>query len=122
MRKIFFAGLATFVLSGNAIAGGICENLPGHWKGSFTLKSQSDCDQYGGCTHALAADIKQVGVINFEVNLQPSKGQGAVFVMTCDNGVLNSPVNPGNTMNANCVDDHCVINYEDDRLTAYGEK
>ena len=122
MKKLFLAGLATIALASTAIAGGICENLPGHWEGSFTLKSQSDCDAYGGCTHSLVADITHQDGINFEVNLQPSKGQGAVFTMTCDHGVLNSPVNPGNTMNANCVNDHCVINYEDSRLTAYGKK
>ena len=123
MKKIILAGFVAMTIASTTFAGGICENFAGHWTGSFTLKSQSDCDLYGGCTHALQADITRLSETLFQVDLQPTKGEGGVFNMTCENGVLNSPVNPGNTINASCDENnHCVAYYDDPRLTAKGEK
>ncbi|RAP38371.1 hypothetical protein B1207_00325 [Legionella quinlivanii] len=96
-----------------------CSKIPGHWQGIYTLKNTADCSSYNGCTHLVMADVSTISSGKFRIKLNPAIGQGGVFEITCENGVIASPVNPGNTVSLNCDEsNHCFVVYDDDRLSS----
>lgn len=122
MKKVLL-GMLTSVLLVNAYAAqsadGLCSKLPGHWQGIYTLKDQNMCKTLGGCTHLVMADATYVSGNEYHINLNPAVGEGGEFNVKCENGVITSPVNPGNTISASCdAMNHCFVLYDDQRLTS----
>ena len=96
-----------------------CTNIPGHWHGVYTIKDQEACKLYNGCTHLVMADASHVAGNEYHISLNPVVGQGGEFNITCDNGVITSPVNPGSSASVSCTSStHCVLQYDDPRLTS----
>lgn len=96
-----------------------CSKIPGHWHGMYTIKNQEHCKLYNGCSHLVMADVSHVSGNEYHVNLNPAVGQGGEFNIKCENGVITSPVNPGNQISLSCnAMNHCFITYDDAGLTS----
>src|ERR1700733_9149431 len=100
IKKLFITSVVTLCpLFANAQTGSlndVCSKIAGHWDGIYTLKNQADCRQYNGCTHLVSADISYISGNDYLVNLNPAVGSGGEFKVQCENGIITSPVNPGN--------------------------
>lgn len=121
MLKSFNIILAGCCLATSAFAAShdTCSQLPGYWKGIYNLKNAKDCVAYRGCTHLIQADLTDLNDNNYKVKLKPVVGQGGTFNISCENGIIKSPVNPGNTIHFTCDEmNHCSLVYEDERLSA----
>jgi hypothetical protein len=56
---------------------------------------------------------------NFHIILNPAVGVGSEFDIKCENGIITSPVNPGNKVSASCdAANHCFILYDDSELSS----
>jgi hypothetical protein len=124
MKKVFLLGMIiTSLFLENAYAGqpssDLCSKLPGHWQGIYTIKDQNACKLYNGCTHLVMADATYVAENEYHISLNPAVGEGGKFNIKCENGVITSPVNPGNKISASCdLMNHCFVVYDDSRLTS----
>ncbi len=103
----------------NEGANDLCSKLPGHWQGIYTIKNLDHCEAYNGCTHLIMADATYLSGNTFRLKLYPAVGQGGEFKIQCENGVITSPVNPGNSIKASCDSmNHCFVIYSDPLLTS----
>lgn len=124
MKKgLFLCILTNFLFINGGYAGqlsnDLCSKLPGHWQGIYTLKDQNACKLYNGCTHLVMADAAYISGNEFQITLNPAIGEGGEFKVKCENGVITSPVNPGNKITASCDSaNHCFVVYDDQRLTS----
>lgn len=101
----------------------VCSKIPGHWDGIYTLKNPADCKRVNGCTHLVSADLSFLGGHDYHVVLTPAVGHGGEFNLKCENGVITSPVNPGNKTTVSCnATNHCFVVYDDPQLTAEMKK
>ena len=129
MKKVLFPAILAFAISGSAFASlanqanNLCASGPGHWSGTFTLKDEALCQQFGGCTHYVQADLSELGGNRYLIDLQPSVGTGGKAPLTCDNGKVTSEYLPGAVAYINCFGaDKCSVDYEDARLISHMRK
>ena len=96
----------------------VCNKMPGHWQGIYTLKNQHECKLYNGCTHVVTADVSYVSNNDYHLSLKPVVGHGGEFTLQCKNGEVISPI-PKSTVRITCDEwNHCSVIYEDARLTS----
>jgi hypothetical protein len=129
MKKALIAAILAGLLSGNTFASHsnqsdtLCTQSIGHWSGTFTLKNENECQQYGGCTHYVMADLSSMGGNQYLMNLQPSSGMGGQVPLTCENGKLTSEYIPGGVAYINCSSSGlCSVDYDDARLISHMHK
>jgi hypothetical protein len=129
MKKALIAAILAGVLSSSSFASfgdqsdALCEQSVGHWSGTFTLKNEKECQQYGGCTHYVMADISPMGGKYYLLNLQPSAGEGGQVPVTCENGKVTSEYIPGGVAYMNCSSGGlCSVDYDDVRLISHVHK
>lgn len=123
IRSILLAAAVTGMASA-AVAGkpiklidSLCAQGPGHWSGSFLLKDEAVCQQYGGCMHYVQADITYLGGDQYQLDLHPATGTGGTAPVTCNSGVVTTAALPGGEAKIRCSKDKsCVVRYEDARL------
>lgn len=100
-------------------ADSLCSKLPGNWQGIYTIKNPDVCATFNGCTHLVRAQATFVSGNTYNIKISPAVGNGGDFNVTCENGVITSPVNPGNTVTATCnKSNECFVVYEDALLTS----
>jgi hypothetical protein len=129
MNKALIPAILAVVLSSSTFASlsnqadTLCAQSIGHWGGTFTLKNEKECQQYGGCTHYVKADLTSMGGNQYLMNLQPSAGQGGQVPLTCENGKVTSEYIPGGVAYINCSSDGlCSVDYDDARLISHMDK
>jgi len=123
MKKVISIFLTTLLAVNVGYAGpssnSLCSKLPGHWQGIYTVKDQNICKTHNGCTHLVMADATHIADTEFHISLKPAVGEGGEFNVKCENGIITSPVNPGNKITASCDSmNHCFIVYDDPILTS----
>jgi hypothetical protein len=98
----------------------LCDNLPGHWQGTFTIKDPELCKIFDGCTHQIKAHVCPDNFFadtNFEVNVNPSAGVAQFFYIACYNEVISSPYGFSGKITASCdLTGNCEMIYEDSKL------
>lgn len=123
MKKSFLLWILPAVFLTNVSVGessnDFCSKLSGHWQGIYTIKDQSSCKLYNGCTHLVTADASYISGSEYHIHLTPAVGKGGEFNIKCENGEIISPVNPGNKTSTSCdTMNHCFIIYDDPKFTA----
>lgn len=119
MSQFILVVLLGMVSHAYATSSDFCSQIQGHWRGFYTIKDQSLCELFDGCTHTIEAQVYVPPtdlIVNtiYEVNITPSAGTGGLFEISCDNGVIYSRYYPGNTIRAFCDEqDGCEVVYED---------
>lgn len=118
MKRSFIASIVTLAFAINAHANtiktdDICQKIPGHWHGFFTLSNPEDCKRLNGCTHLISAEARNVSEHEYAILLQPAVGRGGEFMIGCENGVITP-----NKITLSCSDDHCFVVYSDPLVTS----
>lgn len=123
IKKIFLTCIMTTsffsAVEAASISSDVCANIPGHWHGIYTIKDQNRCKQLNGCTHLVMAEASHVAGNEYHISLNPVVGNGGEFNIKCDNGVITSPMNPGNVVTLSCnANGYCFVKYDDPMLSS----
>lgn len=119
MMKMTMVPVIAILLSTTAFAKdmNVCDFISGHWQGIYTIKNQDACNEYGGCTHLVVADVQHKHGSTFEIDLQPVVGVGGIFNLNCDHGIVTTDAIPNANIKLNCTDNtHCSVAFDDELL------
>lgn len=116
-KSILAAAILSLSLTVNAQPNNVqedtCSKLPGHWTGFYTLKDQELCKQLNGCTHLVAAEVKQFGNNEYAILIQPAISKAGEMMISCSNGTITSAPE---RIKFSCSDNQCFVRYSDESM------
>lgn len=117
--KCLILGVFVSLAFGSAIAKDLCNTIPGHWQGIYTIKQTELCEAYNGCTHLVSAVITEQSGNNYRLELNPAVGEGGSFDLRCENGKVTFSDAADSSMTVTCnAINSCYVVYNDSRLTS----
>ena len=99
-----------------------CTKLAGFWVGETHLKSQTECNQFNGCSHLVMINAEQSSDSKYHVKMHFTDGVNVKeqqVDITCENGKITLPVPLKETISTACdSSNHCIVVFDNPRFSA----